>query len=205
MGGIGSGRRAKNPSITQFLQLDVRRLQRLGVLKMGAVGLLQWTKEGKVRMRGFLSSRVSDITIQCETFGVCAPRTKSSHNIAVVRTPCHFGGSRPWLVCPDCSRRVAILYCGDKRLSCRPCRRPTYPIQMITPMGRPLARAQKMRLQLGGSVDLDMPFPERPKGMHSFTYTKLAIRAMVAESQYNAAEGEWIDCLKDKQSHSATA
>jgi hypothetical protein len=59
----------------------------------------------------------------------------------IARTPCHYGGSRPWFVCPDgCGRRVAIHWrpdlclpalpspclCqharGDGRSSCQTCR-----------------------------------------------------------------------------------
>lgn len=193
MGGIGSGRRIQNPSITQFLQLDVRRLERLGVLRIGAANSLQWTKDGTVKMRASVFSRASGLTIRCKLFTICAEGTDATYYVIIVKTPCNFGGSRSWLVCPECSRRAAILYCGDKRLTCRACRRPTYPIQTVAPMGRALARAQKLRTKLGGSVDLDMPFPERPKGMHSFTYTKLAIRAMLAEAQFNAEVRTWTD------------
>ena len=196
MGGIGSGRQQQHPSITKLLQLDVRQLQRQGSLRSGAVGSCQWAKDGRVLARAFLSSTSSKLTIRYQPWDVRDNSAETISVVAIVRTGCHFGGSRLWLACPDCKQRAAILYGCDGRFSCRLCRRPTYPIQMIPPMGRPLARAQRLRLQLGGCVDLDTPFPERPKGMHSFSYTKLAIRAMVAESQFNASVGEWVDSLK---------
>jgi len=31
-------------------------------------------------------------------------------HIPVERTPCHFGGSRPWFRCPQCDTRVSVLY-----------------------------------------------------------------------------------------------
>ena len=37
-------------------------------------------------------------------------------------TPCTFGGSRPWFLCPGCGRRVAILYGPGLPLECRVCR-----------------------------------------------------------------------------------
>jgi hypothetical protein len=60
-------------------------------------------------------------------------------------------------------------------------------------MSRSLARAQRFRVEIGGSVDLTLPFPMRPKGMHIFTYLKLAIRGMAAEAQFNTDVRNWTD------------
>jgi hypothetical protein len=195
MGGIGSGRQQQHPSITSFLQLDVRQLQRQGSLEPSVVGSCQWTKNGRVLARAFLSTKLSNLMIRYQAWDLRGESTEKTFVAAIVRTECHFGGSRPWLACPTCNRRTAILYGGDGRLCCRLCRRATYPIQMVPPVGRPLARAQRLRLQLGGTVDLDTAFPQKPKGMHSFTYTKLAIRALVAESQSNQAIATWVDSI----------
>lgn len=197
MGGIGSGRQQQNPSTSSFCQLDVRRLQRQGTFNPGAFRACQWAKDGVVVARAFLSMGARSLTIRYETWKVCP--SDVTITVALVRTPCHFGGSRLWFLCPaeDCGRRVAILY-GDAGLGCRYCLRPTYPIQMIAPIGRGLAQTQKIRVMLGGSVDMALPFPARPKGMHQFTYTKLAIQAMRAESQFNDDVGSWVDSVLSK-------
>ncbi len=46
-------------------------------------------------------------------------------------TPCAFGGSRPWFLCPGegCGRRVAILYGPTFPLLCRLCRDLAYASQ----------------------------------------------------------------------------
>ena len=44
-------------------------------------------------------------------------------------TPCNYGGSRPWFLCPGCDRRAAILYVEGGRLLCRPCLGLSYPSQ----------------------------------------------------------------------------
>jgi hypothetical protein len=194
MGGIGSGRRRQNPSISRFHQLDVRQMQRQGALESGTVRSCQWTKDGTVLARAFLSIGASGLTIRYQPLSASGSGSQTTHEVGIVRTVCHFGGGRPWFLCPEpgCARRVAILY-GDTRLACRHCRRPTYPIQMVAPISRPLARAQKIRMKLGESVDIGTPFPERPKGMHSWRYTRLAIRAMAAEAQCNADIRDWAD------------
>ena len=66
---------------------------------------------------------------------------------------------------------------GDQNVACGRCRKLTYPIQRIAPMLRGSARAQQIRVRPGGSVDLTLPFPPRPKGMHDRTYTRLWLQA----------------------------
>lgn len=46
--------------------------------------------------------------------------------------PCHYGGSRPWFVCPGerCGRRAAILYGPTNPLLCRLCRGLAYASQL---------------------------------------------------------------------------
>jgi len=60
---------------------------------------------------------------------------KYQERISFTKTPCHFGGSRIWLVCPGCGRRVGKLYLptnlynGGVRIQnwrCRYCYRLTY-------------------------------------------------------------------------------
>jgi hypothetical protein len=64
MGGIGSGRQRQNPPMAKFLQLDVRQMQRQGALESGAIRSCQWTKEGIVLARAFLSIGASGLTIR---------------------------------------------------------------------------------------------------------------------------------------------
>jgi hypothetical protein len=41
--------------------------------------------------------------------------------IPLDQTPCHYGGSRPWFVCPGCGRRRAILHSVGGSFRCRTC------------------------------------------------------------------------------------
>ena len=40
--------------------------------------------------------------------------------ISIVFSSCHFGGRRPWFVCPGCRQKVGILYAAS-RFRCRGC------------------------------------------------------------------------------------
>jgi hypothetical protein len=42
-----------------------------------------------------------------------------------------------------------------------------------------LERAQRLRVRLGGSVDLTQSFPAKPKGRHFFTYMSLPLFVLV--------------------------
>lgn len=47
-------------------------------------------------------------------------------HLQVIRTACNYGGSRPWLVCPNCERRSGKLYVVGCEPFCRLCHDLTY-------------------------------------------------------------------------------
>ena len=94
--------------------------------------------------------------------------------VSITWTPCHYGGARAWFICPErgCGRRVAILY-GGGVFACRQCYQLVYDSQRWTAHDRALAKAQRIRLQLGGSTSMFERFPRKPEGMHRKTYERL--------------------------------
>ncbi|HET8629898.1 MAG TPA: hypothetical protein VFL91_20955, partial [Thermomicrobiales bacterium] len=102
-------------------------------------------------------------------------------------TDCHYGGRRPWFVCPGCGRRAAVLYLGGAGWRCRRCERLVYRSQRQGQHDRALTKARRLRARLGGGAGPLAPFPPRPRGMHRATYARLRREAAAAEAVYDAA------------------
>lgn len=99
MGGPGSGVRLnKKGTVEDHRRLDVRELHRKHGIKPGS-----W------------------ITVNYEWRG-----EQVTQEVSFDWTPCNYGGHRPWLICMNCGRRVAVLYLGGKYFACRHCYNLTY-------------------------------------------------------------------------------
>lgn len=184
MGGKGSGRQrysarrgSPGKSATgDSLGLDVRALQRAGRLRPGVYALWQWYRgaaipENKVASIGLRAHR-SGVTLLYSHAGDLVEQ-----NVCVVRTACNYGGSRVWWQCPACARRVAIIYGAGKFFACRHCYQLCYFSQQEQQRHRWLRAAWKIRQRLGqtegGHFDR---LPDKPKGMHWETYSRLCLR-----------------------------
>lgn len=75
-----------------------------------------------------------------------------------------------------------------------------YHTQRVPPASRSLERAQRLRVRLGGSVDMTQPFPAKPKGMHFLTYMKWAVRAWRAEDEANGEVRKWVASVRQRRS-----
>jgi len=176
MGGYGSGRPGCKGKVEHCRSLDVNRLHREGCLAPGHSGGWQWSQDGQP---------VASISMQCTGQALALDfRFRRGggkwqdirQTIALVSTPCGFGGTRPWFVCPGiangtpCGRRVAKLHAGGRYFLCRHCYRLGYASQCEREFDRLLRRANKLRRKLGGEVGTSALIARRPKGMHRKTY-----------------------------------
>ncbi len=189
MGGFGSGRRsgAGRDKVEACRSIDVNQLCKTGCLRPGWVGGWQWTRDGE---------RVAWINLRAETdrlhlsyrvrFGG-GEWKDVEETVRIVRTPCRFGGNRPYFLCPGvvngtaCSRRVAKLYGSGRYFLCRHCYHLVHASQSEGEWDRALRRANKIRQRLGGDPGMAAPFPKRPKGMWRRTYDRLHAEAFDAE------------------------
>lgn len=124
--------------------------------------------------------------------GSIAPGQERVQGIARLQwTPCSFGGSRPWFVCPGegCGRRVAILYGppGPRQLLlCRHCLDLAYPSQREDP----LARAERRMIK---ALERLPPDGAKPKRMRHATFERLVQEYLEAKREHAAQYREWIE------------
>lgn len=91
--------------------------------------------------------------------------------VSITRTPCHFGASRPWFTCPQCGKRMAVLFKGTGGLGCRGCSGLYYETQRASGSMKTLLRLRRMRAKLGAtSLSALEAFPQKPHGMRWETY-----------------------------------
>ena len=171
--------------------IDVLEWHRRGYLRSPRWFSWTWTRDGE---------RVASINVEAQGHSVLLKyRSRSfgedwidvEQRVAVVWTPCRFGGERPWFVCSVasngvyCGRRVIKLYGAGRLFACRHCYRLAYASQQESAQQRGLWKSQKIRMRLGGSASMLGEFPEKPKGMHWRTYDRLRRMHVEAEERSN--------------------
>jgi hypothetical protein len=202
MGGIGSGNRYRYGSkntVEGRTSLDINRWARDGYLTAGRSFSWQWTwgdgskSNINVRVESAWSIR---LTYRTRSGGE-VDWTDVDYSIQLTRTPCRFGGERTWFLCPGrgCGRRVAKLYCAGRYYVCRHCGDLAYSSQREDAGDRALSRAQAIRKRLGGSANMLMPFPPKPKGMHWKTYIRLQSESVRLGNQSVISMGEKLGIL----------
>jgi hypothetical protein len=175
MGGYGSGRRwASKETTGDYRQLDVRRLQRDGLLERRYSFGWRWSRNGESVGSISIHPEAHCVILKYRHGGAGEGGTDQEYPVFLERTPCHYGGERVWFRCParGCGRRVAILYSG-RVFACRHCYRLAYPCQHESPGDRADSRAWKIRERCGGWGSLLDPL-FRSKGMHHRTFRRLA-------------------------------
>ena len=195
MGGFGSGRPAGSgrAKVEACRSIDANRLHREGCLKPGRICSMQWMRDGET---------VASINLRAEhdrlhlTYRVRIGGGEwedVNETVRIVRTPCRFGGARPYFVCPGvvngtaCGRRVAKLYGPGRYFLCRHCYRLAHASQSEGAWDRILRRANKVRQRLGGDPGMASRFPPKPKGMWRRTYDRLREQAFDAEMRVDEA------------------
>ena len=170
MGGYRGGKNTTD----YYNALDVRWLYRERFLGCPFLTTLSWSRGGEVIASIGVRNRAGNLLLEYSVSDGSAGRQQLSYPVEIDWTPCHYGGKRPWFLCParGCGRRVAVLY-GGRIFACRQCHDLAYECQHEPPHGRALQRAQKIRRRLGGSSNMSEEFPDKPKGMHWRTYESL--------------------------------
>jgi hypothetical protein len=127
MGGYGSSRwemTVTRPTIDGLPRLDIRALARAGGLVPGTSATI--TCHGHDTHRSAITTHVPaerpdavilEYTILTSTESWQTIRER----VTLVRTACHYGGTRIWGRCPGCATRCAVLYAFQHAFRCRGC------------------------------------------------------------------------------------
>jgi hypothetical protein len=97
-----------------------------------------------------------------------------------------------------CGRRVALLYGAGELFACRHCYDLAYESQQESLRYRGLGKAQKIRMRLGGGVNMFDDFPGKPKGMHWRTYVRLRHSHDIAEQRSTIGLTQLVDSLNKR-------
>ncbi len=124
MGGMGSGswyRWDKKLTLNETNRIDIRYMRKQGMLKPGAAGILSWTSgnkpSGKINYKCFEDSLILNFKFRRNS----EEWESVEQQIFFETTPCNYGGSRKWFLCPGCNHRVGILSSKSKLFLCRHC------------------------------------------------------------------------------------
>lgn len=180
MGGLGSTRwdwERTRETTDPLLWLDVRLLDRRGALTPGAWSTTAWTSRGEPSGNITHWADADALILDYKTKG---PRDAEwqpvQERIPLARTQCHYGGSRPWFLCPGCGRRRAVLFSFGGYFRCRACHDLAYGSTRDDRLSRLNRRGEKVTAKLGAKREWVLNWilpPEKPKGMHWDTYDRL--------------------------------
>jgi len=179
MGGIGSGRRpgySGRNTTEDSLPLDIRRLQRAGVLNPGRFVSWQWTVNDKVHSSIRIIADTNSLTLSYSYALRGNPAEAVNQTVWLESTPCALGGHRQWFTCPSCKSRVAVIYGTGRLFACRRCKGLAYSCQGESADDRAARRADCLRKKLGWEPGILNGPGLRPKGMHLRTYERLLVR-----------------------------
>jgi hypothetical protein len=187
MGGIGSGRRypGGKDTTSAHRSLDARYLQREGLLTPGRSCALKWTRNGETEASIGLRAEVDRLILNYRYQSGGGDWRPMKYPVRLARTPCTYGGARPWFLCPaaGCGRRGALLDLGGSGIfACGHCYQLAYACQRETDDDRATRRGDKIRERLGWEPGILNGEGWKPTGMHWRTFERL-------EAQHDAFVG----------------
>ena len=179
MGGPGSGtwyRWDKRTTVDEVKRLDVHWLHRQACLRPSARATVTWHRGAQ--QTGSVGVAMVDgyLVVECRYRQRGAEAWEDVRQVITLDwTVCHYGGKRPWFLCPGCRRRVAVLSGDGKWFLCRHCYWLPYASQCERGQDRHYRKVRKIRNRLGASHNLTEPvWPwHKPKGMHWRTWERL--------------------------------
>lgn len=157
--------------------LDIRRLQRDGLLIPGRSFGWHWTRNGEEVASIQMRTEADRVILNYRSRSNGGEWLPMEYPVYLEWTGCNLGGRRAWFLCParGCGRRVAILY-GGSVFACRHCHKLAYECQRETDDYRAMRRVDTIRRRLGWAAGIANPAGGKPKGMHWKTFWRLRVQ-----------------------------
>jgi len=163
----GAGRPGWHAKTDDIPQIDVRKLQRDGRLSGYHSITSRWTNGATAG----LQTTAHAVTLTYR-YHFREGWRDIHQEVRLARTPCHLGGSRPWFICPRCSRRAATIYLHGWP-ACRKCSRLVYQSQSDDAIDRSWSRTYRIMKRLGQANEGCYAVPRRLNGMRKKTFDLL--------------------------------
>ncbi len=199
MGSIGSGRTTTRSKVEDRLSIDVNKMHRTGYLAAGNTGRYVWSRKGKTIAKAKFACDGVVLTLEYRARqSTTSNWSDITEKIPIERLPCHFGGSRPFFICPgfaqgqECWRRVGKLFCSGQYFLCRHCHNLACTSQSEIELDRLYRSANKKRVSLGGVPGALSPFPKKPRAMWWKTFEKHISAIDEIESRADAVLQEYF-------------
>lgn len=189
MGGKNSGyyMRARNTNLTtDFMDLDIRQFKKKGWLENLGQRTLTWFKNNNPI--GSINYKLSEneITLIYRTRKNSEEWQDVAEAIKLVSTPCNFGGERKWFECPNCTKKVLILY-GGKFFRCRNCHGLVHPSVNESKLDRSSRALARYQSKLAPDLDLNaldgLDWLEKPKWMRYRTFYRMKAKGMLKQKE----------------------
>jgi hypothetical protein len=166
-------RSQKKSTVDDHLCLDIGSIKQKIGLDLPVYAILRWQWGNRKEHK----AAIGIIVVPGHGLRLCYQFNGEAVEPCIVRiiyTQPHFGGRRPWFLCPGCGKRVRLLYSG-KLFLCRNCLGLSYAVRQRSHDDALLTAiwSQKyaiiQRLGSPGST-----LPSKPPYMHQCTYSRLA-------------------------------
>lgn len=178
MGGQGSGRYwhyGRKSTVNRYRSIDIRKWHRDKLLIPGSSFVTKWSLDGEIIGSIQVLAAEDNILLNYQ-YKEPGESKDMEYFIAIERTACNLGGTRPWFRCParNCGRRAAILY-GGSVFACRRCYQLAYSSQREHSCDRAANNAEKIRKRMKWEPGILNGKELKPKGMHWKTFKRLCV------------------------------
>lgn len=194
MGGIGSGRRYKNHE--RRTDIEVCPAVDLRVLKahLGSDVLVTQKIYRNNRLDFTFMIDVSDADDGFVTVYYHHQGKHQTQQISLTSMNCHLGGSRPFLLCPECDNQFLVIYLRNGSWACKHCHGLAHLSQRLNARKRHLHMLRKIEnKKLKG-----LPPDEKPYRMKRKKHNEIINELAARHHEINKIAKKWHNDLHEK-------